>query len=92
MSMFYALACSPRICSFASGGFDLPCSGCTVKNRSGSSSLRLHKTITHKAAMQSINRFLYGPTPEEKVRAWQSKLSSESRQLDREMRQVSTEY
>ncbi|KDQ64553.1 hypothetical protein JAAARDRAFT_64398 [Jaapia argillacea MUCL 33604] len=38
--------------------------------------------------MQSINRFLYGPTPEEKVRAWQSKLRSESRTLDREMRQL----
>ena len=40
--------------------------------------------------MQSINRFLYGPTPEEKVRAWQGRLRAESRQLDREMRQVST--
>ncbi|EGO01910.1 hypothetical protein SERLA73DRAFT_48647 [Serpula lacrymans var. lacrymans S7.3] len=38
--------------------------------------------------MQSINRFLYGPTPEEKVRAWQAKLRAESRQLDREMRQL----
>lgn len=38
--------------------------------------------------MQSINRFLYGPTPEEKVRAWQAKLRSESRHLDREMRQL----
>ncbi|KAJ7638867.1 vacuolar sorting protein Vps24 [Roridomyces roridus] len=38
--------------------------------------------------MQSINRFLYGPTPEEKVRQWQAKLRSESRQLDREMRQL----
>ncbi|KAL0574673.1 Vacuolar protein-sorting-associated protein 24 [Marasmius crinis-equi] len=38
--------------------------------------------------MQSINRFLYGPTPEEKVRAWQSKLRTESRHLDREMRQL----
>ncbi|KAF9222018.1 Snf7-domain-containing protein [Gyrodon lividus] len=38
--------------------------------------------------MQSINRFLYGPTPEEKVRAWQGKLRAESRQLDREMRQL----
>ncbi|KAH7914173.1 vacuolar sorting protein VPS24 [Hygrophoropsis aurantiaca] len=38
--------------------------------------------------MQSINRFLYGPTPEEKVRMWQSKLRTESRQLDREMRQL----
>ncbi|KAI9574467.1 vacuolar sorting protein Vps24 [Boletus coccyginus] len=38
--------------------------------------------------MQSINRFLYGPTPEEKVRVWQGKLRAESRQLDREMRQL----
>lgn len=38
--------------------------------------------------MQSINRFLYGPTPEEKVRAWQAKLRSEQRVLEREMRQV----
>ncbi|KAG6816927.1 hypothetical protein H0H87_001629 [Tephrocybe sp. NHM501043] len=38
--------------------------------------------------MQTINRFLYGPTPEERVRAWQAKLRAESRQLDREMRQV----
>lgn len=38
--------------------------------------------------MQTINRFLYGPTAEEKVRAWQAKLRSEQRTLDREMRQV----
>jgi charged multivesicular body protein 3 len=42
--------------------------------------------------MQTINRFLYGPTPEERVRAWQGKLRSESRQLDREMRQVGTMF
>jgi hypothetical protein len=40
------------------------------------------------AFMQTINRFLYGPTPEDRVRAWQSKLRQESRVLDREMRQV----
>ena len=40
--------------------------------------------------MQAINRFLYGPTPEERVRAWQGKLRSETRQLDKEMRQVGT--
>ncbi|KAI0719568.1 vacuolar sorting protein Vps24 [Cerioporus squamosus] len=40
--------------------------------------------------MQSINRFLYGPTPEEKVRAWQAKLRSEQRVLEREMRQLDT--
>lgn len=39
-------------------------------------------------AMQSINRFLYGPTPEEKVRAWQGKLRAEQRVIEREMRQV----
>lgn len=38
--------------------------------------------------MHTINRFLYGPTPEERVRAWQGKLRQESRVLDREMRQV----
>ena len=45
----------------------------------------LHLPITF---MQTINRFLYGPTPEERVRAWQAKLRQESRVLDREMRQV----
>ncbi|KAF8314755.1 vacuolar sorting protein VPS24 [Clavulina sp. PMI_390] len=34
---------------------------------------------------KSVNRWFYGPTPEEKVRAWQQKLRQESRQLDREM-------
>jgi hypothetical protein len=38
--------------------------------------------------MQSINRFLYGPTPEDRVREWQAKLRRESRVLDREIRQV----
>ncbi|PPR07029.1 hypothetical protein CVT26_005230 [Gymnopilus dilepis] len=38
--------------------------------------------------MQAINRFLYGPTPEERIRAWQAKLRAESRQLDREIRQL----
>ena len=42
--------------------------------------------------MQSINRFLYGPTPEEKIKAWQAKLRSEQRSLDREMRQVGRLY
>ncbi|EJU06049.1 Snf7-domain-containing protein [Dacryopinax primogenitus] len=40
------------------------------------------------STMKSINRFLYGPTPEERVRAWQQKLKSEGRQLDREIRQL----
>lgn len=39
-------------------------------------------------SMKSINRFLYGPTPEERVRTWQQKLRSEQRQLDKEIRQV----
>ncbi|CAL1700713.1 unnamed protein product [Somion occarium] len=38
--------------------------------------------------MQSINRFLYGPTPDERIRAWQTKLRSEQRLLEREMRQL----
>ncbi|KAF4575041.1 Vacuolar protein-sorting-associated protein 24 [Pleurotus pulmonarius] len=38
--------------------------------------------------MQSINRFFYGPTPEERVKAWQTKLRAEQRVLDREMRQL----
>ncbi|KIO13009.1 hypothetical protein M404DRAFT_993976 [Pisolithus tinctorius Marx 270] len=44
--------------------------------------------MSHSILMQSINRFLYGPTPEERVRAWQAKLRAESRKLDREMRQL----
>jgi charged multivesicular body protein 3 len=36
----------------------------------------------------SINRFLYGPTPEEKVRAWRSKLRTKQRELERDSRQV----
>jgi charged multivesicular body protein 3 len=49
-------------------------------------------TIIDQIMMQSINRFLYGPSPEERVRAWQTKLRAESRQLDREMRQVCDFY
>jgi charged multivesicular body protein 3 len=41
--------------------------------------------------MHTINRFLYGPTPEERVRAWQGKLRQESRVLDRETRQLDIE-
>lgn len=41
-------------------------------------------------AMKSINRFFYGPTPEEKVKAWQQQLKTESRQLDREIMHVRT--
>ena len=38
--------------------------------------------------MQSINRFLYGPTPEERIRALQGNLRGEQRRLDRDMREV----
>jgi len=41
--------------------------------------------------MHTINRFLYGPTAEERVRAWQGKLRAEGRTLDREMRQLDNE-
>ncbi|KAI0921089.1 hypothetical protein AcW1_004819 [Taiwanofungus camphoratus] len=41
-------------------------------------------------AMQTINRFLYGPTAEERMRQWQGKLRQEQRVLDREMRQLDT--
>lgn len=43
---------------------------------------------SHPAAMKSINRFLYGPTPEEKVRGWQQKLRQQERTLDREVLNV----
>ncbi|GAA5861585.1 hypothetical protein JCM3774_002636 [Rhodotorula dairenensis] len=35
--------------------------------------------------MQSINRMIWGPTPQEKVRKWQSQLKREQRMLDREV-------
>ncbi|GAA6027394.1 hypothetical protein JCM8097_007825 [Rhodosporidiobolus ruineniae] len=38
--------------------------------------------------MQAINRFIWGPTPQEKVRKWQTQLKSEQRMLDREVRQL----
>ena len=40
------------------------------------------------STMDSINRFIWGPTPEQRVREWQAKLRTESRKLDREMHQV----
>jgi hypothetical protein len=40
---------------------------------------------------KSVNRWLYGPTPEEKVRSWQQRLRQETRQLDREMGRVRRE-
>lgn len=39
--------------------------------------------------MKSINRFIYGPSPEEKVREWQRKLRQEERSLEREVLHVS---
>ncbi|KAK4686412.1 charged multivesicular body protein 3, partial [Tremellales sp. Uapishka_1] len=38
--------------------------------------------------MKSISRYIYGPSPEEKVRAWQGKLRAEQRTLDREIRNL----
>ncbi|GAA5878924.1 hypothetical protein JCM16303_007233 [Sporobolomyces ruberrimus] len=38
--------------------------------------------------MQSLNRLIWGPTPQEKVRKWQSQLKSQSRSLDREIHQL----
>lgn len=40
---------------------------------------------------KSINRWINGPTPEEKVRTWQQRLKQESRQLDREMTRLEAE-
>jgi charged multivesicular body protein 3 len=40
-------------------------------------------------AMKSINRWMYGPSPEERIKEWDRKLKQEQRQLDREIRQVS---
>ncbi|GAA6059297.1 hypothetical protein JCM10212_006690 [Sporobolomyces blumeae] len=38
--------------------------------------------------MQSINRFIWGPTPQERVRKWQTQLKKEQRALDREIHQL----
>ncbi|GAA5997821.1 ESCRT-III subunit protein VPS24 [Rhodotorula paludigena] len=35
--------------------------------------------------MQQLNRFLWGPTPQEKVRKWQAQLKKEQRALEREI-------
>lgn len=37
-------------------------------------------------AFQALSKFVYGPTPEERVKAWQQDLRKESRMLDRELR------
>lgn len=36
----------------------------------------------------SVNRFLFGPTAEERVKKWQQQLKTEGRMLDREIRQL----
>ncbi|GAA6012997.1 hypothetical protein JCM10207_008407 [Rhodosporidiobolus poonsookiae] len=38
--------------------------------------------------MQAVNRFLWGPTPQEKVRKWQQQLKKEQRTLEREIHQL----
>ncbi|WVQ72331.1 hypothetical protein IAR50_001882 [Cryptococcus sp. DSM 104548] len=38
--------------------------------------------------MKSISKWIYGPTPEEKVKSWQGKLRTQERQLDREIRNL----
>jgi charged multivesicular body protein 3 len=38
--------------------------------------------------MQSVNRLLFGPTPEERIKTVQSQLRTEQRHLDREVRQL----
>jgi hypothetical protein len=48
----------------------------------------ISNSLCSSRIMQTIHRFFNGPTPEERVRSWQTKLRSESRQLDREIRQV----
>lgn len=45
-------------------------------------------TLPPPLAMESINRFIFGPTPEQRVREWQNNLRQQKRNLDREMRQV----
>jgi len=40
--------------------------------------------------LKSINRYIYGPTPEERLKEWDRKLRTEQRQLDKEIRQVSS--
>lgn len=48
-------------------------------------------SVPRIAMYKSVNRWLYGPTPEERVRSWQQRLRQESRQLDREMGRVRLE-
>lgn len=38
--------------------------------------------------MQTVNRFLFGPTPEEKVKKWQQQLKQENRMIEREIKSL----
>lgn len=38
--------------------------------------------------MKNINKWLYGPTPEERVREWRRKLRQNQREVDREIMNV----
>jgi hypothetical protein len=51
--------------------------------------IRSRDNKDHISRMKSINRFIYGPSPEEKVREWQRKLRQEERSLEREVVHVS---
>jgi len=62
----------------------------STKKENIRSSSRIRFDWNWVMAMKSINRFIYGPTPEEKVREWQTKLRTEQRQLDREILNVSS--
>ncbi|WAQ82398.1 hypothetical protein PtA15_2A715 [Puccinia triticina] len=46
--------------------------------------------VNTDGTIQSVNRFLYGPSPEERVRKWQAKIRTEERQMDREIRGIET--
>lgn len=41
-------------------------------------------------AFASIQKFIYGPSPEERVKSWQQQIKKEARLLDREMRGIDT--
>lgn len=48
-----------------------------------------HSSYRHTTAMlKSLNTFIFGLTPEERVRKWQAHLRREQRGLDREIRQL----
>lgn len=39
-------------------------------------------------AFASVQKFIFGPTPEERVKQWQQQIKKEARLLDREIRQL----